>query len=445
MSLLRGLKKTYHIIQSEVASLRLGRPASAMKIIAVTGTSGKSTTSTMIYHILKHAGLRVGLISTVEAIAGSKNIDTGFHVTTPDPAELQKILKEMKKENMEYVVLETSSHSLDQGRLGLLKVDYAVYTNIKRDHLDWHKTWENYAGAKAVLISKLKSDGKVIVNKDDLDSYDFLRNYYYKDAKNPLNFIEYSKRFDAANVNEDFTGLEFTYQNQKFELPVIGFYNVDNALAAIKTTESLGLNLEIIAESFKDFKGVKGRMQIMQREPFMVIIDFAHNADSLIQSLESIRNLKGVKRVISVFGSAGLRDVEKRFTMGEAAARLSDIVVATSEDSRTESLYEINSEIIRGAKRNGAKLVKRFANHKEYLDFIKNNNYIDTKGEIEVYAFDEETVNSRFDAIDFAIRIAKNGDVVITEGKGHEKSLCFGTTEYPFTDQEAVSKALKNI
>ncbi len=445
MNLIRKLKKTYHILQSEVAAIKLGHPAKKIKIIAVTGTSGKSTTATMIYHILKHAGLKVGLISTVEAVAGNKNIDTGFHVTTPDPIQLQKILREMKNKEMEYVVLETSSHSLDQGRLGFLKVDYAVYTNIKRDHLDWHKTWENYAGAKALLINKLKSDGKVILNKDDLDSYDFLRNYYYKDAKNPLNFIEYSKRFDAADTDEDYTGLEFTFEKQRFQLPVIGFYNIDNALAAIKTAQSLGLNLEIIADAFKDFKGVKGRMQIMQTEPFTVIIDFAHNADSLVQSLESVRNLKSVKRIISVFGSAGLRDVEKRFTMGEAAAKLSDVVVITSEDPRTESLYEINSEIIRGAKRSGAKLVKRFAVHKEYLDFIKEKEYIDTKDEVEIYSFDEENVNSRFDAIDFAIRIAKPGDVIITEGKGHEKSLCFGKTEYPFTDQEAVNKALKNL
>lgn len=434
----RPIKRIFHLYQSQAESIKLKSPAKNMKLIAVTGTSGKSSTATMIYHVLNNTGFKVGLISTVEAIAGNKKIDTGLHVTTPDAKELQQILRKMKDEGMEYVVLETSSHAIDQGRLGFLALDYAVYTNIKRDHLDWHGSWENYAKAKAGIINKLKSNGKAIVNKDDKKSYDFLRHYYYSLTKNPKNFIEYSKSSEVTKKVEMLEGLSFIYKKTEFKLPVVGEYNIDNALATIKVAESLHIEVSRIAEAFKTFKGVKGRMEIMKTNPFMVIVDFAHNADSLEKSLASIRNIKGVNKIISVFGSAGLRDIEKRFTMGEIAAKYSDIVIVTSEDPRIEKLFDINSRIIEGANKAGGNLVKRFANHQEYLDYDKV--FVTEKG---VYAFDEETTNSRFDAIDFGIKIANPGDVVIIEGKGHEQSLCFGTTEYPFSDQDAVRKSLK--
>lgn len=434
----RPIKRFFHIFQSQTEAIKLSLPSKSLKLIAVTGTSGKSSTASMIYHVLNNTGFKVGLISTVEAIAGNKSIDTGLHVTTPDAKELQQILRKMKDEGMEYVVLETSSHAIDQGRLGFLKLDYVVYTNIKRDHLDWHGSWENYANAKAGIINKLTTSGKAIVNKDDKKSYDFLRHHYYSLTKNPLNFIEYSKKTEVTKKSEKLDGLGFVYKNTEFNIPVIGEYNIDNALAAIKVAEAMHVETNRIAESLSSFTGVKGRMEVMKSNPFMVIVDFAHNADSLEKSLASIRNIKGVNKIISVFGSAGLRDVEKRFTMGEVAAKYSDVIIVTSEDPRIEKLYDINSKIIEGAEKGGAKLVKRIANHEEYLEY---SNVITTTK--EVYSFDEETVDSRYDAVDYAIRIANPGDVVIIEGKGHEQSLCFGTTEYPFTDQEAVRKSLK--
>jgi len=235
----------------------------------------------------------------------------------------------------------------------------------------------------------------------------------------------------------------------------LGKYNLENALAAIKVAEKLGIKIEKIAEHFKTFEGVVGRMQIMRKEPSLVIVDFAHNTDSLTKSLESARKLVGQGgKLITVFGSAGLRDKEKRFTMGEASGKLADITIVTAEDPRIESLFTINTRIIEGAKKSGAKLIKRFENHQGYLEFQKSfetsptdkRSSLSTGGEGrgEVYAFDQEAVDSRFDAIDFAIKISKPGDVVITEGKGHEQTLCFGTTEYPFTDQEAVARAFSD-
>lgn len=434
------LKRQFRMLRSIIGALYYGNPAKKLKIIGVTGTSGKSTTASMIYHILKEMGLNVGIISTVGARTKNQIMDTGFHVTTPDPIQLQKILKLMVDQGIEYIVLESSSHALAQGRLGRIKFDFAVYTNIKRDHLDWHKTWESYAASKARLINSLKQNGTIIVNRDDEESYQFLNSYAKLRGKDK-NLIIYSKN-ELQSITVEKTGLKFVYSGQLFEVPVIGEYNLENLLASINVATNLKLNLENTAEALKSFSGVKGRMEIMQKEPFMAIVDFAHNTDSLENSLKTVRNLmEKNSKLIVVFGSAGLRDKEKRFTMGKAAGELSDIVIATSEDPRTESLFEINSEIVRGAEESGAKLVARFANNEEYIS--KHKEFLNEKGK-QVFAFDEESVNSRYDAIDFAVKLAKEGDIVIAEGKGHELSLCFGKIEYPFTDQDAMEKALKN-
>ncbi len=439
----RLLKKYYRIIRSIIGSIIYGFPSSKLKLIGVTGTSGKSTTATLIYHILKENGFKVGVVSTVGAIAGDKKIDTGFHVTTPDPIQMQRILRMMVDEGVEYVIIEASSHAIEQGRIGLLKFIFAVFTNIKRDHLDYHKDWKSYAGAKAELIRSLKRSGVALINKDDVESYEFLKQKVHE-AK--AESVEYSVKEQVTDVRETKESIQFVAYDMQFVVPIIGFYNVDNSLAAINVARGLGLNPEEIALALASFEGLEGRMQVMQKDPFMVIVDFAHNTDSLERSLTAARELvqEGGK-LITVFGSAGLRDIEKRFTMGETAAKFADIVIITAEDPRIERLYDINSRIIEGAENSGGKLIKRIQNHEAYqaLDNKFFNLASSLKPPASIFVFDEESVNSRFDAIGFAIKIASPGDVVITEGKGHEQSLCFGTIEYPFTDQEAVKKALE--
>lgn len=433
------LKYIYHVWQSFSTGFKSGSPANNLKLIGVTGTSGKSTTSSMIYHILKNSGKNVGLISTVEALAGEERIDTGLHVTTPDAVDLQKILKKMVEKNIEIVVLETSSHSIAQGRLGLLNFDYSVITNVKRDHLDWHKNWENYVRAKFGVIAKLKKTGVAFINKDDSESFKKINELNQTTKRN---LVEYSAVEETKNQIETIDGITFEYKKTKFQVPILGEYNIENALAAIKVCEELGISVQEINKAFSDFQGVIGRMQIMRKSPTIVIVDFAHNEDSLRRSLVAAKKLvtKG-GNLIAVFGSAGLRDVEKRFTMGKASGELADITIATAEDPRIESLYDINSKIIKGAESVGGKLIQRFKDHNSYSEFDLQNLKVAKK---DIFAFDQEGVDSRFDAIDFAIKISKPGDVVITEGKGHEQSLCFGTTEYPFTDQEAVEKSLRN-
>lgn len=437
------LKRRIRIFKSFIGAVRYGFPARKLKLIGVTGTSGKSTTANLIYHILQSSGLSAGVISTVGAMAGNKIVDTGFHVTTPDPIDLQKYLRFMVKRKVKYVVVEASSHALEQGRLGNLNFEMSVFTNIKRDHLDWHKSWLNYASAKAKLADKTIPSGKIILNRDDKDMYNFFSNKLKeKDFKKMV--VTYSMN-EILGIDESASGTRFQMNDNVFELPILGLYNVENALAAINVGRELGLSFVQIAESMKTFVGVEGRMQVMKKEPFIVIVDFAHNADSLEKSLVAARKLADSKgRVITVFGSAGLRDVQKRYDMGEISARNADITIVTAEDPRIEKLSDINNQIVEGATKAGGFFVARFANTKEYKDYLENIK--DPKFDIRkgsVYVFDEESVNSRFDAIEMAIKIAVPGDVVITEGKGHEQSLCFGETEYPFTDQEAVKRVLE--
>ncbi|GAB4286278.1 MAG: UDP-N-acetylmuramoyl-L-alanyl-D-glutamate--2,6-diaminopimelate ligase [Candidatus Dojkabacteria bacterium] len=438
-----SLRRAWRVLISFFAALRFGFPSRKLIIIGVTGTSGKSTTANLIYHILDKNNLPAGVISTVGVKAGKKVLDTGLHVTTPDPIQLQKLLRYLANKKVKYVVLEASSHGLAQGRIGLTKFDYAVYTNIKRDHLDWHGSWENYAKAKAILARRIKTEGKIFINRDDKDMYDFLQKEL--DESLDKNILTYSMK-EISELEETAIGTRFMLNGQQFILPILGAYNVENALAAINVAKEIGLSYEEIAASLKTFMGLEGRMQVMQPSPFAIIVDFAHNTDSLIKSLQTAKKLTSYKgRVITVFGSAGLRDIEKRYTMGEAAGELADIIIVTAEDPRTESLEKINSQIIEGAMRQDVKLIARFKNHKEYEQFIKEKMSSPTF-EVErksVFAFDEESTQSRYDAIEFAIRIAREGDVVITEGKGHEQSLCFGTTEYPFSDQDAVDRALR--
>ncbi len=433
-----SLRRLYRVFISYLGAIRYGFPSRKLTVIGVTGTSGKSTTTSMIFHILKENDYPVGMISTVGAVAGNKKVETGLHVTTPDPYELQKLLAFMVKRKVKYVVLETSSHALAQGRTGSIEFDYAVYTNIKRDHLDWHGSWEEYAKSKAILAKKTSIDGKIIINREDKSMYDVMSSYLDKVYTDK--FITYSFN-EIINISESNGEIRFRLNDVNYVLSTLGLYNVENALAAINVANLIGIAPKQISGVLKTFKGLEGRMQVMQKEPFYIIVDFAHNADSLEQSLSTAKKLTSqTGKLICVFGSAGLRDIEKRYVMGEISAKYADVTVITAEDPRTESLTAINSQIIEGTERSGGKLIKRFKNTEELNDYE-----ISTK-ELKhgaVFAFDEESVNSRYDAVRFAIQMAEEGDVVIMEGKGHEKSLCFGTTEYPFTDQEAVKKALE--
>jgi UDP-N-acetylmuramoyl-L-alanyl-D-glutamate--2,6-diaminopimelate ligase len=390
-----------------------------MKYIGITGTDGKTTSCTMVYHILKKNGFKPALISTVSAKIGDKDIDTGFHTTTPTSQELYKLIKKVEEEKCTHVIIESTSHGLHQGRLAGLKFDIVGYTNITHEHLDYHKTWRKYVDAKSLLIREhLKDKGIVILNRDD-KAYSILKKY----AKNHKDYsIRKETDLYGDNIVDDNNELNFSLYDGNVEydvkLPLLGIYNVSNFLLAFGITRELGLKTEDIIKSVSDFKTVEGRMQIIQKDPFMVIVDYAHTPNAIKEVLISARKLtKG--RIIHVFGSAGHRDQYKRPEMGKWSNELADITILTAEDCRQEKLSDINDAIEKGWKKGKNKDAKLFR-------------FDDTSNNVQV----------RIDAIEKALELAEKGDLIIITGKAHEKSLCFEQTEYPWNDIDEVKKLL---
>ncbi len=427
-----------------------GFPARRLVMIGVTGTDGKTTTSTLIHSILTAAGFRAGLISTVGAVIGDEVLDTGFHVTTPDAPDLQGYLARMVAAGFTHCVLETTSHGLHQHRVTACEFDVAVVTNITHEHLDYHKSYEAYRAAKGQLFQGLGAAAckpgvakTAVLNADD-SACDYLRGV----ATAPS--LSYGLRagVDVAARGVVFRpdGLQFEAQlaGQAFPVrsPLAGAFNVSNCLAALAATVgALGVAPEAAQAGIAALAGVPGRMErIDLGQPFTAIVDFAHTPNALKRALETARQMLSQSappsassanlgkaqhsphaaaqpaRVIAVFGSAGLRDVEKRRLMAETAAELADLSVLTAEDPRTEPLDDILEMMAFGAR---------------------------SRGGVEGQTFFR--VPDRGDALRLAVRLARPGDIVLACGKGHEQSMCFGTTEYTWDDRVALRAALAEL
>ncbi|MBI5952982.1 MAG: UDP-N-acetylmuramoyl-L-alanyl-D-glutamate--2,6-diaminopimelate ligase [Chloroflexi bacterium] len=406
-----------------LAAAFYGFPARKLTVIGVTGTDGKTTTSNLIYKVLVSAGIRAGMISTVNAVIGDEVLDTGFHVTTPDAHDVQAYLARMVDAGLTHVVLETTSHGWSQHRVDACEFDVAVVTNITHEHFDEHGSYENYRAAKARLFSSLeitcpKPQGNprlAVINRDD-QSFNFLDGF----VKTPKLSYGLGAGSDvrAEDIKYSPSGIAYTAVSRDFRVAtsssLVGEYNVSNCLAALTAAiYGLGIEPEVAARGISSLEGIPGRMQpIDLGQNFTAIVDFAHTPNALKVTLEAGRKLtKG--RVISVFGSAGLRDKEKRRMMAEISAELADLSVLTAEDPRTESLDGILEEMAAGAR---------------------------SKGGVEGETF--WRVPDRGEAIRFAIRLAKEGDIVLSCGKGHEQSMCFGKTEYLWDDRTAMRAAL---
>jgi UDP-N-acetylmuramoyl-L-alanyl-D-glutamate--2,6-diaminopimelate ligase len=412
-----------------------GWPARQLTVIGVTGTDGKTTTSNLIYHILLAAGIRTGMITTVNAVIGDQVLDTGFHVTTPEAPQVQHYLAQMVSAGITHAVLEVTSHGLAQHRVTACEFDLGVITNITHEHLDYHGSFEAYREAKARLFVSLRETAPkpqgnfrvAILNRDDL-SYSYLQSVILDGETNEAAEIRlYSYglhpaadlRAEAIKVHSD--GIEFVAVKDDFRWPIFsrlyGRYNVYNCLAAAAVTAlGLGIEPEMIQQGIAAVTGVPGRMErIDLGQDFLAIVDFAHTPNALRVALQSARELVAQHqgRVIAVFGSAGLRDRAKRRLMAETAAELADFTVLTAEDPRTESLDDILAEMAGGAK---------------------------SRGGIEGRTF--WRIPDRGQAIRFGVGLARSGDVVLALGKGHEQSMCFGEIEYPWDDRVAMKAAL---
>lgn len=444
----QSVKNIFHKLQALWANVRTGFPATSLKVIGVTGTDGKTTTATMIYHILKENGFSVGLITSVSARIGEKEVDTGFHVTTPDPWKIPYYLQEMLRNKIQWVVLEITSHALDQNRVAYTPLEKAVFTNITKEHLDYHRTWKNLAQAKVKLIDLLSEGGEVIYHQDKRGAKTIERKMKRSKKvllKSPCNRKEVTKkRFSREGISFK---MKINNKEREIKIPILGEYNIANAQCAIKACDEL-VPSKKITKALADFSGIPGRMQIVRSEPKTVIVDFAHTTNALKNALQAVDELKGKARVIVVFGCAGERDAYKRKKMGMIAAKYADIVVITAEDPRSEKLAKINDSILSGAVKKRGQLLQRFADHDEYqsvsISLMKEEISRTSESKEKnraVFAFDQESPQSRSDAIDFSLNIAEEEDIVLIAGKGHEKSLCFGTTEYPWSDVQAIQDA----
>ncbi len=323
-------------------------PARRMAVIGVTGTDGKTTTSNLIYQILTAAGLPVGIISTVNARIGADIVDTGFHVTTPEAPDVQRYLARMASAGLTHVVLEATSHGLAQQRVTACEFDIGVVTNITHEHLDYHGSYEAYREAKAGLFRSLGSSVKpqpvvpcAVLNRDD-SSFEYLQQ-----AAAGVRQASYSLAAGAEIWAEDIQfsmdGMTFTACGPDFtasiQSPLVGLFNVSNCLAAIAAAHiGLGIDLPTIQKGIASLASVPGRMEsIAMGQDFLAIVDFAHTPNALKVALEAARQMTS-GRVLAVFGSAGLRDRQKRRMMAEVSARLADVSILTAEDPRTESL-----------------------------------------------------------------------------------------------------------
>ena len=397
------IKNIYHLLEGLIASLIYNFPSRKINIIGVTGTDGKTTTTHLIYHILKENHYPVSMISTVYAKIGQKEYETGLHVTTPSSFMIQKFLYQAVKNKQKYFVLETTSHALDQNRVFGVKYFIGIITNITHEHLDYHKKFDEYIKTKTKLLNQ--SHFAVVNTQDPV----FQKIKKYITNKN-LKIIDYSKN----------------QKNIKIKSTPAPFF--DNYVAAYTVSRLLNIPHQKIIAAMKTFQLPPGRLNVVFSKKFKVIIDFAHTPNAFQTILPFIKEkfLKNNGQLIHIFGCAGLRDKFKRPKMGKISSQYANLIIITEEDYRTENIDMICQQIVSGIDR------KKF-NFKTAEEIKNNKDHIFT------------VIPDRYQAIKFAIKLAKDNDVILLTGKGHEKSLARGKREYPWDEKKAVFKILKEL
>ena len=392
----------------KIASNYYDEPQNNLKIVGITGTNGKTTTTYIMETLL---GENIARLGTIEYKIGDEIIDAPN--TTPESLDIIKMCKKAVDKGINYLVMEVSSHALELGRVDMLKFDTAVFTNLTQDHLDFHKTMENYFEAKLKLFSKLKDGAKGVVNIDD----EWGKKLYKKESSKCV-----SISLDTANItgriaeytNHDMV-VEIAYKGEKysFTTELMGKFNLYNILGAIGAATALGIDINDIIEKMKSVKKVPGRFEtINEKQDYMVVVDYAHTDDGLINILQALKELKKGK-IITVFGAGGDRDKTKRPKMAKAAAKYSDYVIITSDNPRTEDPSEILKDVEAG-------LIE--------INFPK-----------ERY----EIIEQRENAIAKAVEIVQTGDIVLIAGKGHETYQIIGKEKHHFDDREVARKYIK--
>jgi len=384
------------------AAVAYRNPAEDLKLLGVTGTNGKTTTTSIMRHLFDDGDGSSASIGTLGVLVGSEGevVPGGGGLTTPGPVELQRILRDLVDRGVRTVAMEVSSHSLDQRRVDGLEFDAVVFTNLTRDHLDYHGTMDAYLKAKARLLDYLKRNGAAVINADAPE---------WAALAPSSRVVTFGARTDAdiraRNVRFTSEGSEWTLVTPRSSadvtLPLIGEINVENALAAAASAFALGQAADAIAARLNSVPQVAGRLEVISTRP-TVVRDYAHTPDALERSLKTARGFTRGKLIV-VFGCGGDRDRGKRPLMGEIAEKEADYAIVTSDNPRTEDPDAIIDDIVAGM---------RESNH--------------------------ERITDRHAAIQRAIDLAEDGDIVLLAGKGHETYQIRGTTSYPFDEKEIV-------
>lgn len=373
---------------SLLESQKYNHPQKKLKIIGITGTDGKTTTSNFIYTLLKNAGKKVGLISTINALYGNKQVSTGLHVTSLDPNDLFKILDQMVKEGIEYLVLEVTSHALIQKRLYGLNFEVCGVTNVTPEHLDAHGSYEQYIKDKALIFNQSK---QIVLNKDGVG-------------------VAKIRKCVPKSKHIYFSTSQDTLAPKEFEINFPGDYNLQNLALAQKVVETLEIPVNLDWNLL--FPNLKGRFERVPNEyGINIVVDFAHTPNSMKNVLSEVAKIKSKEsKLVTVFGCAGERDIKKRPKMGKISSQFSDEVIITSEDPRSENPLKIIEQVVKG-----------------------NSNY----------TFFKEP--DRYKAIERALKKAKKGDWILILGKGHEQSMSFNGVEKPWDEKKAVLQILKTL
>ena len=420
----------YHVLRADLAAHQYGFPGKRMRVIGVTGTNGKTSTCFLIWKMLNAAGYKTGLMTTV-AWGVDKLEKQIEHMTTVDAKTLNYRMKKIADAGAEFLVLEVTSHALAQHRTFGVPIEIAVMTNVTHEHLDYHKTFENYRDAKRRLFKMAKYG---VVNEDDKSWA-----YFAKDVKEYITYGINSGILRAKDVKLGAQGVEYSVDGEasvgdkhaaedkhvggdknasgdmlRIKTKIPGEFTVYNSLAAVAVGLKLGLNKEQISQGILALDSVEGRMnRVDLGQNFEVIVDYAHTPDAFLKVYESV--VPGKKgRIISLFGGAGRRDESTRGERGEIAAKYSDIVIITEDDSRDENPAEIAEEFVKGAEQAG---------------FLRGKNLL-----VEL---------NREKAIQMAVDVAKKDDIMLILGKGHEKTILRATGAVPFEDLKVTEKALR--
>lgn len=418
----------YHLPRSIFYSVRYRFPGKKLFLIGVTGTDGKTSTCILIHHILTNNGIKVGLISTLGAKIDQDYITTGLHTTSPDPATIQKLLSKMQNSGLTHAVVEVTSHALDQFRFWGCNFKIGVFTNLSHEHLDYHKTMDNYLIAKSKLLNQAEV---AIANLDD--------NYFNK-LKEVVSkkIVTYSLKnkadYFAQNIKAENGFSTFTLNQNNFTTNTSYRYHLYNILAAIAAASKVGIPIKNILDSLKVLPETKGRREIVScKKDITCIVDFAHTPNALKQTLESLKD-STKNNLITIYGATGGRDATKRPEMGKIVSSLSHLSIITSDDTRNEKIEDITKQIESGIDSKKCKFIDKIPTTlrevKNIYKLLKTAN---------VYF----TVPNRQDAFNLAALLAQKGDTVVACGKGHETTILLGKTEYPWSETLAFKTAFK--